>query len=83
MERYCALGIARFVPAIKFRQSLSGCTKISFRKIFSVTVKRFSVISLLGWNPVDDHEFQEYILQQKPADTKVKTQSDMKAWNVK
>ena len=27
-------------------------------------------------------EFQEYILQQKPANTKVKTQSDMKAWNV-
>ena len=26
-------------------------------------------------------EFQEYILQQKPANTKVKTQSDMKAWN--
>ena len=26
-------------------------------------------------------EFQEYILQQKPTNTKVKTQSDMKAWN--
>ena len=26
-------------------------------------------------------EFQEYILQQKPVNTKVKTQSDMKAWN--
>ena len=26
-------------------------------------------------------EFQEYILQQKLANTKVKTQSDMKAWN--
>ena len=26
-------------------------------------------------------EFQEYVLQQKPANTKVKTQSDMKAWN--
>ena len=26
-------------------------------------------------------EFQEYILQQKPASTKIKTQSDMKAWN--
>ena len=26
-------------------------------------------------------EFQEYILQQKPRNTKVETQSDMKAWN--
>ena len=25
-------------------------------------------------------EFQKYVLQQKPANTKVKTQSDMKAW---
>ena len=25
-------------------------------------------------------EFHEFILQQKPANTKVKTQSDMKAW---
>ena len=27
-------------PQIKFRQSSSGCTKVFFRKIFSVTVKR-------------------------------------------
>ena len=26
-------------------------------------------------------EFQEYILQQKPEKTKVRTQSGMKAWN--
>ena len=26
------------------------------------------------------HEFQKYLLQQKPAITKVKTQRDMKAW---
>ena len=50
MGRYCPLGIARFVPAITFRRSPSGCTKVFFRKIFSVTVKRFSVISLSGWN---------------------------------
>ena len=41
MERYCLLGTARFVPAITFRRSPSGCTKVFFRKIFSVTVKRF------------------------------------------
>ena len=50
MEQYCPLGIARFVPAKTFRRSPSGCTKVFFCKIFSVTVKRFSVISLLGWN---------------------------------
>ena len=50
MERYCSLGIARFVPALTFSRSPSGCTKAFFRKIFSVTVKRFSVISLSGWN---------------------------------
>ena len=27
------------------------------------------------------NEFQAYILQQKPANTKVKTQSAMKVWN--
>ena len=26
-------------------------------------------------------EFQQYILQQKPTNTNVKAQSDMKAWN--
>ena len=31
----------------------------------------------------NDNEFQEYILEQKPPNNKVKTQSDMKAWNVK
>ena len=50
MERYCALGIARFAPAIKFLWSPIGCTKVFFCKIFSVTVKRFTVISLSGWN---------------------------------
>ena len=41
---------ARFVPAITFRRSPSGCTKVPIRKYFSVTVLRFSVISLSGWN---------------------------------
>ena len=50
MERYCPPGIARFVPANKIRQSSSGCTKVFFRKILSVTVKRFSVVYLSGWN---------------------------------
>ena len=50
MEWYCPLRIAHFVPAITFRQSPSGCTKVFFRKIFSMTVKRFSVISLSKWN---------------------------------
>ena len=45
MERYCPLGTARFVPAITFRRSPSGCF---FRKIFSVTVKGFSVIFSVG-----------------------------------
>ena len=55
------------------------------------------MISPLGWNSenektesVNENEnkenknvdvFQEYILQQKPANTKVKTQSEMMAWN--
>ena len=58
-----------------------------FLKIFSVTVRRFSVISQSGWNEKTTKpkastrmnkenknidEFQEYILQQKPANTKVK-----------
>ena len=46
MERYCSLWIARFVAAITFRLIPSGCTKLFFRKIFPVTVKRFSMISL-------------------------------------
>ena len=50
MEQYCPLGIARFVPAITFRRSPSRCTKVFFRKIFSVTMKRFSVIFLSEWN---------------------------------
>ena len=79
MEQYCLLGIARFVPAIKFCRS----TKVFFfffHKIFSVTVKRFSVIFLSGLQNEKTEgvnkkeskenknvEFQEYILQQKPA----------------
>ena len=50
IERYCTLGIARFVPAIKFRRSASWWAKVFFRKIFSVTAKRFAVISLSGGN---------------------------------
>ena len=38
--------IARFI--LTFR--LCRCTKVFSLKIFSVTVKRFSVISLSGWN---------------------------------
>ena len=46
MDRYCPLGTARLVAAIKFRRS----TKVFFCKIVSVAVKRFSAISLSGWN---------------------------------
>ena len=68
---------------LTFRGRPSGCTKV--RKIFSVTVKRFSVISLSGWNSekektesVNENENKEkksvdefqYILQQKPANAK-------------
>lgn len=45
LERYCLLGIARFVSAIKSRLSASECTKLFFRKIFSVTVKRLCYLS--------------------------------------
>ena len=38
MELYCPRGIARFIPAITLRRSLSGCTKVFFRKIFSVKI---------------------------------------------
>ena len=38
MERYCQLGIARFVPAIKFRRKPFGCRKDFFRRIFSVKI---------------------------------------------
>ena len=32
MGRSCRLEVARFVPAIKFLRSPSGCTKVFFRK---------------------------------------------------
>ena len=35
MERHCPFGICRFVPAITFHPSLSGSSKVFFRKIFS------------------------------------------------
>ena len=47
MERYCPLGIARFVPAITFRRSPRGCTKVFFRKIFSVTVIKKDFLGFL------------------------------------
>ena len=47
IKRYCMPEIARFVPAITFRRSPSGCTKVFFGKLFSVTVKRiFSDLSV-------------------------------------
>ena len=89
MEQYYPLGIARFVPAIKFR-SPSGFTKVFFfRKVFSLTVERFPVISL-GWclknkktESVNKHknkenknvdQCQEHILQKKnPVQTQKET----------
>ena len=41
------LGIARFVPEITFAEVQVGTRKLL---LFSVTVKRSSVISLSGWN---------------------------------
>ena len=35
MERYCPLGIARFVPATTFRQVQAGARKSSFTKYFA------------------------------------------------
>jgi len=37
MERYCPFEKARFVPAITFRPSSSGCTTVFFCKSFPVT----------------------------------------------
>ena len=96
MEWYPPLGNPRFVPAIKFRPS--GWGRDFFHKIFSVTVKKIffdfsdgmelenektESINETESKKNNDNEFQEYILEQKPANNKVKTQSDMKAWNVK
>ena len=78
MERYCTLGIARFVPAIKFRRKLSSFTKVFFRKIFS---SRMIFSDFSGMELENEHnhkenknvdQFQEHILQQKPATTKEK-----------
>ena len=44
------LGLTVLLPLVTFRQSPSGCQKVFFHKIFSVTVERFSVIFLSGWN---------------------------------
>ena len=93
LERYCPLGIARFVPAIKFRRTLSGCKKAGFlsKNIFRDSKKIFGDFSVgmelengktqrVNENENKENknvdEFQEYISQQKPANTKVK-----KAWN--
>ena len=49
IERYWPLRIEHFVPAITFRRS-SECTRVFFRRMISLTVKIFSVISLSEWN---------------------------------
>ena len=88
MERYCLLWIARFVPAIKFRQSPSGCTKIFLsQNVFHDSKRIFCDFSVgmelenkktksVSENENKENknvdEFQEYILQQKPTNAKVK-----------
>ena len=58
--RYYLLGIARFVPSIKFRRSLGECTKVFCHKIFSLTVKIFSVLlSRDGTEGVNENENKE------------------------
>ena len=51
VERLCPFGICRFVRAITFHLSLSGCSKVFFRKYFPTTTgRRFFLISLSGGN---------------------------------
>ena len=73
MERYCQIGIARFVPAITFRRSPSGCTQNIFRGSkksfcdFSVgkELENERTESVNNNENKNVDEFQEYILQQK------------------
>ena len=95
MEWYLPLGIPRFVPAIKFRRSPIGWGRLFFYQIFSVKVKKIfcdfsdgmelenEKTESINEHENNDNEYQEYILEQKPANNKVKTQSDIKAWNAK
>ena len=51
MERYCPPGIARFVPANKISPKFKRVhERFLSQTDISVTVKRFSVIYLSGWN---------------------------------
>ena len=98
MGRCYPLGIASFVPAKKVSpKSKRGQENFLWKNIFHDSKMIFCDFSVgtdlenektesvnenvnKGNKNVD--EFQEHILQEKPANTKVKTQSDMKAWNV-
>ena len=71
----------------------SGCKKVFYRTIFSVKIWEFLWILCRDGTRKRENEsenkenknvdeFQESVLQEKLANTKVKTQSDIKAWNV-
>ena len=92
MERYCPFCSRNIISPKSKRVHESFLSQNVFRdgkKIFcdsSVGVeleneKTESVNENENKENKNVDEFQEYILQQKPANTKVKTQSDMKAWN--
>ena len=77
---------------IKFRKVQAGARKFSFAEIIFLQGKKIFVNSLSLWNqktgkPKASKQrkqkcwgFQKYVLQKKPQNTKVKTQTDMKAW---
>ena len=96
-EQANPLGIAHFVPTIKFCRSLSGCTKVFFllQNIFCDSKEIFCDFSVrmelenkktesVNENENKENknvdEFQEYILQHKSENTKIKTQRDTKEW---
>ena len=94
MERYCPPGTACFVPANKILPKFKRVArKFSFAEIIFCKGKKIFCDFSFFMEPengktksVNENEnknvdeFKKYILQQKLANTKVKTQSDMKAW---
>ena len=93
MERCCPPGTVRFVPANKISPKLKRVHESFLSpKLFSPKVKRFFVISPSLWSQKTGKpkastrmktkmmSLEKYVLQEKLANVKVKTQSDMKAW---
>ena len=79
-----------------FAKVQAGAQMFSSQKMFSAKVKRFFSDFSFFKEPengkteivneseskenINVYDFKKYVLQQKQANTKVKTQSDMKAW---